>query len=257
MLKVSASNFVYAMEYFGRIGRLYCNHDEPNGVCEDGIKVSLKDSMDDVEEFIKGFRAPATLKAITELRQFCDMSNASRSDIGKYSENVFERFNAEVGDQWLLILSHEHSDFLADDVAPFGSEVREAFPILADDIDEAAKCLALGRYTASVFHLMRVMERSVHLLAKKMQVNVDVRTSTWNDITSIMSNSLAKMPGKTAYSKNRKAKYGEIIAHLTAVRIAWRNEVMHPKKSYNKKEAERVFYNVSGFLESLLSVVNR
>jgi hypothetical protein len=42
----------------------------------------------------------------------------------------------------------------------------------AEDIAEAAKCLALGRTTACVFHLMRVMEMAVVRLGKKLKVTV-------------------------------------------------------------------------------------
>ena len=44
-------------------------------------------------------------------------------------------------------------------------EVNDKFPSAAFDIDEAGKCLAIGRSTAAVFHLMRALEtaiRAVH-----------------------------------------------------------------------------------------------
>ena len=76
-----------------------------------------------------------------------------------------------MGDQWLIIVDHEHSEYLSENISHFGDEVANAFPNLIEDIDEAAKCLALSRYTACMFHLMRVMESSIHRLAKKLKVN--------------------------------------------------------------------------------------
>ena len=42
-----------------------------------------------------------------------------------------------------------------------GDAVATRFPLLSTDIGEAAKCLSMARYTATVFHLMRVMEAGV------------------------------------------------------------------------------------------------
>jgi len=52
----------------------------------------------------------------------------------------------------------------------FGDEVAERFPKAAYDINEAGSCLAAGRYTASVFHLMRVAEYGLRTLAKPLKV---------------------------------------------------------------------------------------
>ena len=46
----------------------------------------------------------------------------------------------------------------------------------------------------------------------------------------------------------RKAKYGAVLAHLNSVRIAWRNEVMHPKQSYTREEAHTIFQAVRAFM---------
>jgi hypothetical protein len=39
-----------------------------------------------------------------------------------------------------------------------------------EDADEAGKCFAVGRYTACVFHLMRIMERCVQKMGRDLGV---------------------------------------------------------------------------------------
>ncbi len=51
-----------------------------------------------------------------------------------------------------------------------GEAVQERFPSLATDIDEAGKCFATGRFTATVFHLMRVMEVGVQEFCEALGV---------------------------------------------------------------------------------------
>src|SRR5262249_6091339 len=52
----------------------------------------------------------------------------------------------------------------------FGEEVATKFVPANQDIEEAGKCLALSRGTATVFHLMRVMEAGLKALAKPLGI---------------------------------------------------------------------------------------
>src|SRR5207245_2918398 len=54
----------------------------------------------------------------------------------------------------------------------FGEPVEIKFPEVADDIKEAGKCLALDRSTATVFHLMRVLEVGVARFATKLKATI-------------------------------------------------------------------------------------
>src|SRR6185369_9757921 len=53
---------------------------------------------------------------------------------------------------------------------PFGEAVSNKFGKAITDIQEASKCLAVGRFTACVFHLMRVMEIGVQHLGRKLKL---------------------------------------------------------------------------------------
>ena len=53
----------------------------------------------------------------------------------------------------------------------FGPDVFNNFSSANDDIDEAGKCLALGRGTACVMHLMRVLEVGLAALASALGAN--------------------------------------------------------------------------------------
>lgn len=138
---------------------------------------------------------------------------------------------------------------------PFGEAVGKRFPKAAEDIAEAAKCLALQRPTAAVFHLMRVMETALRALAVKLKITaIDPGVESWNKITDHVNKAINALPGKTAPEQARKAKFGAASAHLNSVRIAWRNEVMHPKQSYSREEAHTIFAAVRGFMIDLATL---
>jgi hypothetical protein len=138
---------------------------------------------------------------------------------------------------------------------PFGELVSRKFPKAIEDIAEGAKCLALQRSTAAVFHLMRVMELALRALATKLKVSaIDPEAESWNKITDHVNRAVNALPAKTAPEQARKAKFGAVLAHLNSVRIAWRNEVMHPKQSYTREEAHAIFAAVRAFMIDLAAL---
>jgi hypothetical protein len=138
---------------------------------------------------------------------------------------------------------------------PFGASVSKKFPKAIEDISEAAKCLAFQRCTASVFHLMRVMEIGVRTLGRKLKVSVDVENETWYQIMEHVDGAIRKLPAQTANNKRRKAELAAISANLNAVRIAQRNEVMHPKQTYTREEAHAVYRATKAFMDHLAGQV--
>ena len=143
--------------------------------------------------------------------------------------------------------------YLAD--ALFGPRVSRKFPKATEDVAEAGKCLSLQRPTACVFHLMRVMEIGVHTLGKKLKVGINVETETWYQIMEHVDRAIRQLPAQTEAEKTRKTKLGGASANLTAVRIAQRNEVMHPKQTYTREEAHDVFNATRAFMDQLAGLV--
>jgi hypothetical protein len=133
-------------------------------------------------------------------------------------------------------------------------KVRVHLSAVMGDVEEASKCFAVGRYTACVFHLMRVMELSVQQLGKKLKVRL-VQEKNWQNIIDEVNKAVKNMPVKTLRRKEIQREYTSIAAHLFNVKVAWRNPVMHPKVSYTEEEAKEIFNNVMIFLSYLVKVL--
>ena len=126
---------------------------------------------------------------------------------------------------------------------PFGPTVSKKFPKLSEDIEASSdKCYACGRYTACVFHLMRVMEVAVQRFGKKLKV-AQTQSLAWQNILDQINAAIKSLPQKSARTK----KFASIAGHLYNVKLAWRNEVMHPKATYTKEEAEALLTQVRSF----------
>jgi hypothetical protein len=132
---------------------------------------------------------------------------------------------------------------------------RQKFAKSIEDADEAAKCIALGRYTASVFHMMRIMERGIQRLGKKLKVQIDVEEKDWGAIAIQIGSALKHMPNTTLQEKKRHTAFARAAAYLENVREAWRNPTMHPKETYTEDEAQDIFSFVRQFVEHLAKIV--
>ena len=104
----------------------------------------------------------------------------------------------------------------------FDEEILNKLPRINEDSVEAGYYFALDRYTACVFHLMRVMEISVHELGRKLGVSL-VKEKMWHEILVKVNEQIQSLPP----TDKNKPIYAGLSAHLSNVRIAWRNEVMH------------------------------
>lgn len=167
--------------------------------------------------------------------------------------HLIARVQDELGAQYFFHLDQRDVPFYVTD-HPFGEMVSEKFDWATEDISEAGKCMALQRPTACVFHLMRVLEHAVQRLGKKLKVEIDVSTQSWHQICLHINKQIESMPIKTPTQRQKKTDYAAAAAHLTSVRIAWRNEVMHPKQTYTRDEAFNVFNATKVFMASLVEL---
>lgn len=133
---------------------------------------------------------------------------------------------------------------------PFGVDANSRFLKMTEDISESAKCLGLNRPTASVFHLMRVMELAVQEFGNVLRVSL-VNEKNWQIILDQVNAAIRKLDAKDVRTK----AYAQAASHLYNVKVAWRNEVMHPKQTYTFEEAKAIFENVKTLIADLAHVL--
>jgi hypothetical protein len=136
----------------------------------------------------------------------------------------------------------------------FGDEVNSAFPSAQTDIEHAAKCYAFGRNTATVFHLMRVMEVGLRALGESLNdPNLDPKKNpTWESILKRCDEQLKlSLKDRSQEWRVDDQFYSDAVANLRAVKNAWRNPTMHVERNYEEDEALDVLNSVKGFMRLL------
>lgn len=129
-----------------------------------------------------------------------------------------------------------------------------AFPETTFDIENASACLALGESTASVFHLMRVMESGLRSLALTLQdPRLNPKTNpSWENILHKCDDELKK-PHKDRSPEWQQDDvfFSTATANLRAVKDAWRNPTMHVEIHYDEERATEIYLVVRSFMRHL------
>jgi hypothetical protein len=129
-----------------------------------------------------------------------------------------------------------------------------SYPSAMRDVKESRKCLALGRPTASVFHLMRVMEYGVRSLGRSLNdPRLDPRRNpSWDNILGKCRSEQAKRrQDRCVEWQSDPGFFDNATVTLTAVQHAWRNPTMHVEREYMIEEAREVMDAMRAFMRHL------
>lgn len=125
---------------------------------------------------------------------------------------------------------------------------------------EAGNCYAAGRWTASVFHSMRVAEHGLRSLAKGLRVtisnkgkNCPLEYGDWDTVITAIRNKITEIRKLPVSAKKEKLLqfYAGAADHCEYMKDIWRNEVSHTRRRYNKTDSLAVINRVKEFIQPL------
>jgi hypothetical protein len=137
----------------------------------------------------------------------------------------------------------------------FGDATFDAFEHLRKDIIAAGNCYATDNHTACVFHLMRIIEQAVRMLARRFRVKVKrpLDYEDWKAIAKGLNIKLENLRNSTRGAKREKelAFYNDAADRCQFFKELWRDNVMHSRTNYEEHQATDIFFRVRGFVELL------
>ena len=165
--------------------------------------------------------APITIKALLEFRQSVQKDERKSwewSVILLRAEEVRSTLRRELESVTFFALSKREKNYFYPAEPLFGSAFAEKFKAEAVfEADEAAKCLAVGRPIACVFHLMRAMEVGLRAIARCLQIPDPVKPAerNWAFILKGVRDGIeARWPKTSDRAKGDGALFEELCALL-------------------------------------------
>ena len=187
-----------------------------------------------------------SLKFLRQLIGQIRAGNATYGDVERLLGELRRRIVDELDSRQCFYMGNDKAKLYGVKNA-FGEAVATAFASATLDIEEAGDCLAFERYTASVFHLMRVMEHGLRALAIYLNVPFDFKT--WDPIIKKMRAEVENYA--TSSFKGNLDFMRQALERLTSVQLALRNEVMHSRSFYDEERARDIYRSVLAFMQQL------
>jgi hypothetical protein len=168
---------------------------------------------------------------------------------------IESRFADYIVDIKMFALSEQEGNFFgpADDLIELEG-FSAKFPNASFEVEESAKCIALGRHTAAVFHAMRGLEYGIRALSKRLGISDPLKTSdrNWSNILAAISRKIDELwPKSKRLSSSEGAEFEALYAHLDAIRNPWRNSTMHVETIYAPHEALHILRCSAFFMKKL------
>jgi hypothetical protein len=209
-----------------------------------------------LSEHIDTLGARITSLAVQDARTILGQPTATWGTARTQLNEISNTLKRELSLQTLLVLEAKEQSYFTPKEPHFGMEVASKFQAAAFEVDEAAKCLALGRSTASTFHLMRVLEIGIRAVARSLQIPNPTKPAEKNwaiILKAVWVGIEAKWPTAAHRMTGDGQIFEALYASLDAVKNPWRNATMHVENKYTNGEAEHVFMAVRGFMKKLAS----
>jgi hypothetical protein len=265
MMELKASAFYQAVSGIRHMqGFLFGKKDDPQTDLAAKIKSSgpaaaqIGRILDELNRSLDVLGAKLTKILLARVITQLALETLTWSQLSDLMDELDSRLKDELLFPKLLVIEENKLEYFESSFPIFGAEFETGFPTAAFELDEAAKCFALGRPTAAVFHLMRIMETGIRAIADCLGTPPPTKDAERNwgvmlrRIKEELDRRTAARPPLWGVSSDKDFFY-EAYASLDAVRVAWRNTTMHVEKTYPEDAAEHIFGAVKGFMSALAS----
>jgi hypothetical protein len=181
-------------------------------------------------------------------------------NIDKNTNNVFmygllyslsDAVNTKFKSLFFYLYPKHKSDVL--DKFPIEWEaVRDSFPDTIIDILDGVDCWAMDKNTASVFHMMRVLEYGLQWLSS--EVKLEFTTQTWHTIIDQIEKRIGELQNSLpkGLARNERLQFlSESAKEFRYFKDGWRNYVSHKRITYDEYQARSVLEHVKAFMTTL------
>jgi hypothetical protein len=205
--------------------------------------------LNSIKEACSQIGLTVSTKCVTSLIRMRNQENVTMGQVIDAIHTLEQTITWEMEDRLFMYINPNRAARY-DQPELFGKDVNTKFSTIQFDLVEAGNCYATGRSTAVVFHLMRIMETGVQAFGTKLGVTL-ADEKNWQNILDEINKKIKALPPKDLAT----VKLSQAAANLYAVKLAWRNEVMHPKDTYTLEEADNLIRQVQIFMEQLSTIV--
>jgi hypothetical protein len=264
MLQLKASSLLQVMDRLSQATAwLSASKDQqesifhPDRKFDEDDRAFAQSRVSGLAEHLEVLNARMTAMSAAKVAEYCQSQEPDWSGFKTRIDEVRSRLIDELTLVKVFAIEADKHQFFEPTTPLFGVEFEAKFISAAFDLSEAGKCLALGRSTACVFHLMRIMEAGIRAVARCLSIPDPIKPAdrNWGKMLErIWKDGIEKRWPTVASRTTGDGQIFEALhASLDSVKNPWRNATMHVENKYTPEEAEDIFVAVRGFMRKLAS----
>jgi len=264
MLELHASSFVGATVEMGKIRQIMQgiqdSSEKHNVLAEQAIQnvlVSLKSFRKEAEN------VGARLACVSADRIIASLSakpcNITLLQFSKGIDDIESRFADHLSFIRLYVMPESMVKLTGRADTLLNPETAELYTSLWFDCEEAAKCLCFGRFTACVFHSMRMLEVAISSIAKRLSIPDPSKADrSWGNMLNAIKMKMDELyPKKSRTVGCEGGKLEELYVTLDAAKGPWRNGTMHVDSVYNEEQAHHILACTSHLLDKMAAIFDQ
>ncbi len=203
----------------------------------------------DLNIILEGIEQTGLIAAPKLIKQI--LSRLSDMSFMRLHENIIqlrEMIINELKEVLLIFIPREKAIWLEKE-RNVNAQFAQSFPSALDDYKEVVFCYASGRYIATVFHSMRILEYGLKALAEDIGLIFDVQQwgTIIDQIEKEIGNIRKTMPKGPAKSE-RLQFLSEAAKEFAYFKDGWRNYVSHRRATYDGPQALSAINHVKAFM---------
>jgi hypothetical protein len=142
----------------------------PQGTWGGEVILTINRTIDELVQQLKTLDMNMTRISAERFRAHVNIPGITVGQCRDYLNQLLDRMADETETTYLLALSPSERALYEPDKSPYGDQLETRFPASSYEIEEAGKCLALGRTTASAFHSVRCLEAAIRAIARCISI---------------------------------------------------------------------------------------
>ncbi len=167
----------------------------------------------------------------------------------------FNCFVSELDTQVFCVVSpHRTAYFPSGTIGTrLSRSVATGFPEAQYDAFEAGHCFAFARFSACVYHLMRLAEHGLVSVAASLNVPEEKLAKGWDGCIQGIEAAIKVISSTKPTSdwQDQVKKYSDLSAWFTTIKTGWRNPSSHVPRIYSEDSASGMFSAVCALFEHL------
>jgi hypothetical protein len=200
--------------------------------------------------------ARLSIMTLDSLKNHLASSTCTYKNLDDAIKSFDERVRDEMSLVSLFVIEGGSSSYYSPETPHFGKDVADKFPSVVVEVDEAGKCLALDRGTASAFHSIRCLEAGIRAISRCLNIPDPTRGAerSWFKLLKAIKDEMdRRWPPSTIHASSDAELFGNAHAALAAMQNPWRNSTMHLDQIYTSEDAKHIFDIVGGFMRKIAS----